>query len=135
MLGGAMRQSGYLAAAGRYALAHHVDRLADDHRRARVLAERVADLPGVRAAPDEVETNIVVLGVDDAPVVQDRLAQEGVEVDALDARRLRVVTHLGVSDADVDHLVRALATATRPPARAGIRDGTALPAGAPRAGR
>ena len=67
MLGGALRQSGVLAAACVYALDHHVDRLAEDHEHARLLAEGLAALPGVTLDPSTVETNIVIFGVDDAP--------------------------------------------------------------------
>ena len=66
MLGGAMRQSGIVAAAGLYALDHHVERLADDHARAKRLAEGLAALPGVELDPATVETNIVIFAVPDA---------------------------------------------------------------------
>jgi threonine aldolase len=67
MLGGAMRQAGIVAAAGLHALDHHVDRLADDHTRARRLAEGLAALPGVEIDAATVETNIVIFGVPDVP--------------------------------------------------------------------
>ena len=66
MIGGAMRQAGIVAAAGLYALDHHVERLADDHANARRLAEGLAELPGVDIDLARVETNIVVFGVPDA---------------------------------------------------------------------
>ena len=66
MIGGAMRQAGIVAAAGLYALDHHVERLAADHANARRLAEALAELPGVDIDLDRVETNIVVFGVPDA---------------------------------------------------------------------
>ena len=66
MIGGAMRQSGIVAAAGLYALDHHVERLADDHARAKRLAEGLAALPGVELDPATVETNIVIFAVPDA---------------------------------------------------------------------
>ena len=66
MLGGAMRQSGVLAAAGLYALDHNVERLADDHNRARRLAEGLAEIPGIEIEPAKVETNIVIFEVADA---------------------------------------------------------------------
>src|SRR5262249_48997981 len=66
LLGGGMRQAGVLAAAALYALDHHVDRMAEDHRNARVLAEAVADTPGLRLDPAEVDTNLVWFQVDRA---------------------------------------------------------------------
>lgn len=95
-LGGGMRQAGVLAAAGRYALAHHVERLADDHRRAR----RLAEMTGVD--PDGVATNLVIVPVADALRFTEAARQEGVLVSALDRRRVRLVTHLGVDDAAVE---------------------------------
>jgi threonine aldolase len=102
MLGGAMRQSGIVAAAGVYALDHHVDRLADDHARARRLAAALAEMPGVGLDPGTVETNIVVFSVPDAPAFCDALARRDVVMLALDARRVRAVTHLDVDDAGID---------------------------------
>ena len=78
MLGGAMRQSGIIAAAGLYALDHHVERLADDHARARRLAEGLAALPGVELDPATVETNIVIFAVPDAAAFTAALAAEDV---------------------------------------------------------
>lgn len=107
-LGGAMRQAGIVAAAGLYALERHVDRLADDHRRARRLAEGLAALPGVEIDPQTVETNIVVFDVPDAAAVAGTMAEQGVRVGALGPRRMRAVTHLDIDDAGID---RALAAA------------------------
>jgi threonine aldolase len=108
MLGGAMRQSGMVAAAGLYALDHHVDRLADDHERARRLAQGLAAMPGVELDEAGVETNILVFAVPDAPAFCAALAREDVVMLALDARRVRAVTHLDVDDAGIE---RALAAA------------------------
>src|SRR6478752_6047632 len=84
MLGGAMRQSGIVAAAGLYALDHHVERLADDHARAKRLAEGLAELPGVELDPATVETNIVVFEPADARGLAARLeAEHGVRMGAL----------------------------------------------------
>src|SRR5215210_5385071 len=102
MLGGAMRQSGIVAAAGLYALEHHVERLADDHARARRLAEGLAGLPGVEIDPATVETNIVIFAVPDAPAFCAALARADVTMGALDASRVRAVTHLDVDDADIE---------------------------------
>ncbi len=109
MLGGALRQAGIVAAGGLYALDHHVERLSDDHARARRLAEGLAALPGVTLDPATVETNIIVFGVDDARGFAARMeAEHGVRMGALGAGRARAVTHLDVDDDGVD---RALAAA------------------------
>src|SRR3954469_1134142 len=90
-LGGGMRQVGVLAAAGLHALDHHVERLADDHHNARLLA----DACGVD--PATVDTNIIVVDVPDAPGVVAAARDEGVLVSAVGPRALRAVTHLDVS--------------------------------------
>jgi threonine aldolase len=100
-LGAGWRQAGLLAAAGLYALRHNLDRLADDHANARLIAEILADaLPGA-VKPDEVETNIVVADLSGAskPVAQlvDEARAEGILVAAVGATVLRLVTHLDVS--------------------------------------
>jgi threonine aldolase len=90
-LGGGMRQVGILAAAGLYALDHHVDRLAEDHENARLLAGACG------ADARSVHTNIVVVDVPDAAAVVTAARQHGVLVSAVGPRALRMVTHLGVS--------------------------------------
>jgi threonine aldolase len=110
-MGGAMRQAGIIAAGGLYALAHHVDRLAEDHRHARRLAEGLAELPGVKLDPAEVETNLVffdLTGALDADEAVERLLALGVRMGALGARTIRAVTHLDVSAEGIE---RALAAA------------------------
>jgi threonine aldolase len=107
MWGGAMRQAGIVAAAGLYALDHHVDRLAEDHDNARALAEGLAELPGVELDPAEVETNIVVFEVPDAGTLCAALERAGVKMFALDGTRVRAVTHLDVDRADVDAAIAA----------------------------
>ena len=106
MLGGALRQSGILAAGCLYALEHNVGRLADDHEHARLLASNLAKLPGVEIDVSRVETNIVIFEVDDAPAVVSGLAAAAVHVTPLGPRRIRAVTHLDVDRAAV---YRALA--------------------------
>jgi threonine aldolase len=96
--GGGMRQVGVLAAAGRYALDHHVGRLADDHARARRLADAVAAVRPDLADPDSVETNIFVLDGLDAPAVAAAAREQGVLVSVLGPHRVRLVTHLDVDD-------------------------------------
>ena len=106
-----MRQVGILAAAGLHALDHHVDRLADDHRRARRIADVVdAAAPG-RVDPAEVDTNIVVIADDGAAAVVAACKEQGVLVSLLDQRHLRLVTHLDVGDDDVERAAQVLAAA------------------------
>jgi threonine aldolase len=100
--GAGMRQVGILAAAGLFALDHHVARLADDHARARRLAEALG------ADPVHVDTNIVVLDAPDAAGVATRAAERGVLVSALGPRFLRLVTHLDVDDDGIDAAIRVL---------------------------
>lgn len=107
-LGGAMRQAGVLAAAAVYALDHHVDRLADDHARARRLAAGLAELEAVTIDVEKIESNIVIFEVPDAEALVRALAANDVRMGALDARRVRAVTHLDVDDAGIE---RALAAA------------------------
>lgn len=101
MLGGAMRQSGILAAAGLYALDHHLGQLAEDHVHARLVAERLAALPGVALDLARVQTNIVVFHLDaalpDAAAVVAAAKEAGVLVSALGPRTIRAVTHRDVS--------------------------------------
>jgi threonine aldolase len=111
MLGGAMRQSGIVAAAGLYALDHHVDRLADDHARAWRLAEGLAALPGVTLDPATVETNIVIFDVPDAPAFAAALAEHEVWMSHFGPTRVRAVTHLDVDDAGIDRALAAAAQA------------------------
>jgi threonine aldolase len=110
MLGGAMRQSGMMAAGCLYALDHHVQRLREDHEHARLLAEGLAPLAGVTIDPQLVETNIVIFEVDDAPALVERVAP-AVELSALDSRRVRAVTHLDVGRGDVERALTALVQA------------------------
>ena len=110
MLGGAFRQSGIVAAGCLYALDHHVDRLAEDHENARLLARGLALLPGVALDPDAVETNIVIFEVEDAPALAARLSGK-VELSILDARHARAVTHLDVGRADVERALEAIGEA------------------------
>ncbi|HEX2413473.1 MAG TPA: threonine aldolase family protein [Solirubrobacteraceae bacterium] len=107
MWGGAMRQAGIVAAAGLYALDHHVERLAEDHENARVLAEGLDGLPGVRLDTAEVETNIVVFGVPRPAAFCAGLEALGVKMLALDAERVRAVTHLDVDRAGIDRALDA----------------------------
>ena len=101
MFGGAMRQSGILAAAGLYALDHNLARLVEDHVDAKILAERLAGLRGVRLDLATVQSNIVIFrmeeGVPDAATIVARAQEAGVLVSAFGERTVRAVTHIDVS--------------------------------------
>jgi threonine aldolase len=101
-LGGGMRQVGVLAAAGLYALDHHVERLAEDHVHARRLAERLG------VDPATVETNMVVVDDVPAPAVAEAAKAQGVLVGQVSDRRIRLVTHLDVDDAGIDRAAKVL---------------------------
>jgi threonine aldolase len=122
LFGGAMRQAGIVAAAGLYALDHHVDRLAEDHARARRLAEGLVDA-GLAVDLEQVETNFVQ--IDFAPLgiaraeALGRILEAGVGLSAtIHPTVARAVAHLGVDDDDVDHAIElvpaALGAATAP---------------------
>jgi threonine aldolase len=107
MMGGSLRQSGILAAGCLYSLDHHIDRLAEDHEHAQVLAAALAELPNADIDPATVETNIVVFDTSDARWVVDELEKHGVLVGALSPHRVRAVTHLDVDRAGIDRAVAA----------------------------
>lgn len=102
-LGGGWRQAGILAAAGLYALEHHVQRLDDDHRRAAHIAAAL-DID-----PSTVDTNIVLVDVDDSRRVAAQCRADGVLVTAFTPKQLRLVTHLDVDDAAIDYAVKVVA--------------------------
>lgn len=106
MAGGAMRQAGLLAAAASHALDHHVDRLADDHAHARRLAAGLQGLAGVTVEPPQTNMVFVDLAPHKAAGVVERLAQQGVLCTGL--YRLRLVTHLDVSSADIERAITVL---------------------------
>ncbi len=109
-LGGAMRQAGVIAAAGLVALDSMIERLAEDHRRARRLAETVAGLWPGSVNPDAVETNIVCAEAARLPSdLLDRLAVDGIGAGTIDARTVRFATHKDVDDADVERVLKTLA--------------------------
>ncbi len=101
MLGGAMRQVGIFAAAGLYALDHHLSRLAEDHDNAARIARRLVESPRILLSADTVQTNIIVFSVapdaPDAPTIVARARERGVLVIAFGPRTIRLVTHLDVS--------------------------------------
>ena len=116
--GGGMRQSGILAAAGLWALDHHVDRLGEDHANARWLAEQLAKLPGIRVDLAATVTNIIVFDVaatGRTPVDLAKSAEAaGVKVVPFGATTLRAVTHLDVTRADVERAAAVLTSVLAP---------------------
>lgn len=117
LLGGGMRQTGILAAACLYALDHHLERLADDHVNARIIAQAIADTPGLRLDPPEVDSNLVWFHIDDgalgtAAELAAALQRRGILLSAFGPRTLRACTHLDVSAAQADHAAEAIRAVT-----------------------
>ncbi len=112
LFGGGMRQVGILGAAAMWALEHNVPKLPDDHRRARQIAETLAELPGIDVDLDSVQTNMVYFLVNrediNAPQLCDRLAEYEVKATARDERKIRFVTHVDVTDQDAETVCTAL---------------------------
>ena len=115
MLGGAMRQTGFFAAAALFGVERHRERLVDDHDHARRLAEALARHPFVRIDLATVQTNIVVFRLHadtvDAATVVRRARDRGVLLNAFDERTVRAVTHLDVSRAQIDRAADAITSA------------------------
>jgi threonine aldolase len=114
--GGAMRQAGIIAAAGVYALKHHVDRLAQDHERARQLAQELAGIPGIQLDPGAVETNIVVFDVHQAGLTGEEfnartIRSHGVRFSVLGPHTVRAVTHLDIPADGIDQAIAAAGAA------------------------
>ncbi len=117
--GGSMRQAGIIAAAGVYALTHHVDRLADDHENARRLARGLAQIEGIELDPPEIATNMVFfdcegLGISNTDMNQ-RLLEHGVRIGSGYGPRglMRAVTHLDVTEAGIDKALEAVKAVAR----------------------
>lgn len=115
--GGAMRQAGIIAAAGVYALRHHVDRLAEDHERARQLARGLAELQEVTLDPERVETNIVVFDVSRTGLSGEvfgarTLASHGVRFSVLGPSTVRAVTHLDIPPDGIERALQAARAVT-----------------------
>jgi len=112
MVGGGMRQIGILAVAGLYALEHNISRLKQDHDHAKTLGRALHTMKKITINPGEVETNIVIFDVAetgmDATEVVDRLKQQGVLMLAISQTRIRAVTHLDVSEADIHQAIDVL---------------------------
>ena len=117
MVGGGMRQAGVIAAGALFALNNMVDRLADDHRLARLLAEGLAEIRLISLNPATVQTNIVVFDVaasgHGAEEMAKRLNQAGVLCGALDETRIRLVTHFGIEQRHVEQALIRIASVMR----------------------
>ena len=118
MFGGGMRQAGIIAAAGIYALDHHIDRLKEDHQNAKRLALGLKEMKGVSLDPDHVETNILIFdvaGTGMTPLqVRDTIKKEGVLIHAVGKTQIRLVTHLDVSKDDIETALKAFKKVLRP---------------------
>jgi len=114
MLGGGMRQAGVIAAAGIIAIEKMVDRLKDDHSNAQILAKGLKSIEGISIDPTQVQTNIVVYDVSGLGLDGDRwvarLSESGVKAGAIEAGRIRMVTHRGIEREDIEY---ALAVAEK----------------------
>jgi threonine aldolase len=113
MYGGAMRQAGILAAAGIYALEHHMGRLKDDHENAKRLARKLQQIPAISINPQHVDSNIVMFDVvghrlSPSDMVS-ALKKEGVLINAIGGTGFRAVTHLDVSTKQIDAAVEIFA--------------------------
>jgi threonine aldolase len=111
-MGGAMRQAGIIAAAGVYALEHHVERLAEDHENARTFCRDIAQIPGIKLIFDRCQTNLVFFDVSetgmDAAAVAEKLLAYEVRIGAMGPHRMRAVTHLDVNRAQLTEAAEAL---------------------------
>ena len=112
MMGGGMRQAGILAAAGLYALDHHVERLAEDHENAKRLAKVIAETNGLEINPDHVESNIIIFKVTKpnltAADLAGRLKEQGILVLDFGPQSIRAVTSLEVDRAGIDRAIDAI---------------------------
>jgi len=112
MLGGGMRQAGILAAAGIIALEKMPSRLADDHQRAKKLAQGLAEIPGIRFDQGMPQTNMVFISADDSikmttGAILHKLSDHGIKVGKTGEKRFRLVTHYWIDDEDVTSVINA----------------------------
>lgn len=115
-LGGGMRQAGIIAAGALYALEHHVDRLAEDHRRARRLAEAIDQMEGFSLVDDRCDTNLVLFNLDpsfgNAADFASHMAEQGVQFFASGPQRFRLVTHLDINDEAIEETIEIFQSQT-----------------------
>ena len=109
MLGGGMRQAGIIAAAGRYALEHHVERLAEDHQRTQQLATALDGLKGLNFDKARVQTNMIFLQSPQMPALADYLAERGIAITAV-GENTRIVLHLHIDDAALQQIIESIQT-------------------------
>jgi threonine aldolase len=113
-LGGGMRQAGIIAAGALYALEHHIDRLAEDHEKARAFADAIRSVPGIALDPDIVDTNIVIFKIDamlgTAAEFVAKLREQGVLMNAVARQRIRAVMHLDVTLERVQYASAAISS-------------------------
>lgn len=111
-MGGSLRQAGIGAAAAIYALDHHIDKLAEDHRHARMLAEQISGIDGLNIDLDAVESNLVFFDVEESAGTAEQLVMallsRGVKVLALGNQRIRACTHLDISEQEIQDSVKAV---------------------------
>jgi threonine aldolase len=111
MFGGGMRQAGIIAAAGIYALDHHIERLKEDHQNAKRLALGLKKLKGVSIDPEQVETNIIIFNIVEpgmtAPQMAEAMKKNGVLIHPISKTQIRLVTHLDVSSEDIEKALKA----------------------------
>jgi len=112
-LGGGMRQAGILAAAGIVAIEKMIDRLAEDHRRAKLLAKELSKISAIKLDPGSPYTNMIFLTIDtektpySAPQISEQLLEYGIKTSATGSDRFRLVTHYWISDQDIDKIASA----------------------------
>lgn len=113
VLGGGMRQSGFLAAAGIYAMDHHVERLAEDHKKAEEIGEVLQSLDFIKKV-EPIETNIIIFELDEAKMTSAdflaKLAENQISIIGMGQGKLRIVTHLDYTDAMHQHFLKVLKT-------------------------
>jgi len=118
MFGGGMRQVGIIAAAGIYALDHHIERLKEDHQKAKHLALALHEIQGVSIDPEYVETNIVIFDIAEmgmtAAQLRDEMKKKGVLIHPFGRTQIRLVTHLDVSKEDIETALKAFREVLRP---------------------
>ncbi len=111
ILGGGMRQAGYLAAAALYALDHHIDRLAEDHQKAMEIGKALERLPFIKKV-EPIETNIIIFEIDEDKLSEEgflkRLAENGISIIGMGQGKLRMVTHMDYTDKMHEVFLKAL---------------------------